>query len=191
MKKKYIIMALLLLTINIEGREEGVYFLWESHWGPPYIVAPINEKIGPLQVVYIDGEGKIHQDIPVVILVDPEIVNIIIEKIAGKTYVCLIFQEVTTNLVLVPRLTGAPPAMEIFVYPNPWKSKYGKGIIFKGLPVNARIRIFNIAGEEITELYVSGEEAFWIIPEELASGVYIALITNKGYKAIRKIGIIK
>jgi len=192
-----IVLGVVLFSINtIEGRKEGVYFVWE--WGQPCIVvAPINEKIGPLQVVYIDGEGTIHQDFPFVIIVDPApaIVDIIIEKIAGKNYVYLSFRGIATNLVLTPRLTGVPPVGGVFVYPNPWKKRQGGGIVFKGFPRGSVIRIFNIAGEQIIELYPSpnDDELYWPVPETLASGVYIYLITNdNGDKIVTgKIGIIK
>jgi len=198
MKKKLIVALLLLLIINIEGREkevceEGVYFLWK--WpGYGHIEALLREEVGPFQIVYVDREGNIHYKGFLFVILVPEGVNIRIEKTQEGVYVYFTSQKII-SFSLDPELTRVPPAREIFVFPNPWKKKDGKqGVIFKGLPKNATVEIFNVAGERIAKFHTSAtdDEAFWVIPEKLASGVYIYLITgNEGGKTIGKLAIIK
>jgi len=86
----------------------------------------------------------------------------------------------------------------IIVYPNPYKpgdsAGYGgDSIIFANLTASAKIEIFNIAGELVKTInHSGGNEEKWLSPDELASGVYIYLITNpQGEKKPGKFAIIK
>jgi hypothetical protein len=93
---------------------------------------------------------------------------------------------------------------DVIVWPNPYRLDKHKscGINFGGysdrarnLTVDAKIRIFNIKGELVKEdesLRPNGHWQ-WMNPEnEVASGVYIYLITNQaGNKHIGKLAIIK
>lgn len=76
------------------------------------------------------------------------------------------------------------------VYPNPFKpydgndetGNYSRGIIFDQLTENAAIKIFNLAGELVNELSGTGEirwDARNKEGKEVASGVYIYLVTDK------------
>ncbi|MCS7227608.1 MAG: T9SS type A sorting domain-containing protein [Endomicrobia bacterium] len=83
----------------------------------------------------------------------------------------------------------------VVVYPNPFRPEYGINYVtFKGLTSDAKIRVYNIAGELITEFdnKDNDDEEKWVIPQKLASGVYIYLITDKeGNKKIGRMAIIK
>ena len=83
----------------------------------------------------------------------------------------------------------------VFAYPNPCRIYKGdRQITFKKLTGQANIKLFNIAGELVKEIeHTNGTDAeVWTNPGEIASGVYIYLITNdRGQKAIGKLGIIK
>ncbi len=87
------------------------------------------------------------------------------------------------------------------VYPNPYKPNSGLGhskIIFDNLTENAKIKMFNIAGELVTTIEeedTDGREEWEATNdnnEKLASGIYIYVISNdKGNKKTGKIAIIK
>lgn len=86
--------------------------------------------------------------------------------------------------------------IDVIVYPNPFilhKHRFF-GITFKNLTDQATIKIFNINGEMIKEIeHTQGTEEVWMIKaNQIASGVYIYLITNdQNQKAVGKIGIVK
>ncbi|MEW6104718.1 MAG: right-handed parallel beta-helix repeat-containing protein [bacterium] len=93
---------------------------------------------------------------------------------------------------------GLSPALlkeVIFVFPNPCRISQSNIITFKKLTPQATIRIFNIAREEIAKIEHNNgtDEERWIMPNSLASGVYLYLITNnqKDTPVKGKIGIIK
>jgi len=99
----------------------------------------------------------------------------------------------------------APNLENVIVYPNPFKPTDGKsktgtwdqGIFFGNLTKGAEIKIFTISGDfvhsfEKTDSY-SGRYQ-WEVGDNLASGIYIYLITNpddKTDKASGKFAIIK
>ncbi|MFH1962654.1 MAG: cohesin domain-containing protein [bacterium] len=90
--------------------------------------------------------------------------------------------EIITNLdFLLPE--------DITVYPNPCMVSQGQTtIFFSNLPPKSRIRIYTIAGELIKTIE---NDNLWN-PEEVASGVYIYIITNDdGLSERGKIGVIK
>jgi hypothetical protein len=80
------------------------------------------------------------------------------------------------------------------VYPNPYKPNsgtiydnnpiVGEGIIFSGLTQKAKIQIFNIAGELVTEFEEEDGDGIYVWDtrnkngDKVASGVYIYFITN-------------
>jgi hypothetical protein len=92
-----------------------------------------------------------------------------------------------------------PPAASINlenvkVYPNPYKPNSGSiydnnpivgdGIIFSGLTHKAKVQIFNIAGELVTEFEEEDGDGIYVWDtrnkngDKVASGVYIYFITN-------------
>jgi len=106
------------------------------------------------------------------------------------------------------QLVPAIDLNNITVYPNPYKSgdsrfgdtSLGAGIVFSGLTANANVRIFNIAGELISELEETdgNGNCLWDIKNKkgnkVASGIYIYYITNpedNSQKSKGKFAIIK
>ncbi|MEK7814207.1 MAG: T9SS type A sorting domain-containing protein, partial [Candidatus Desantisbacteria bacterium] len=85
----------------------------------------------------------------------------------------------------------------ICVFPNPFISNESSKITFKGLTENIEIRIFNITGEMVKQVRVSGQNEWqWDVRnndnEEAASGIYIYLIEyENGAKVKGKIGVIR
>ncbi|MFH1562645.1 MAG: PEGA domain-containing protein, partial [Nitrospirota bacterium] len=99
-----------------------------------------------------------------------------------------------TLLGISGKLLFAPNLTNVFAYPNPCRVYKGNKITFKKLTAQANIKIFNIVGELVKEIeHTNGTDAeVWTNPGEVASGVYIYLITNDmGQKIIGKLGIIK
>lgn len=97
----------------------------------------------------------------------------------------------------------------VIAYPNPYypgsgslfdNSVKGQGVVFSGLTSRAKIRIFTISGQFVRELEVSNTNGtvLWDTrndnDENVASGVYIYLVTNpdeSSQKAKGKIAIIR
>ncbi len=85
----------------------------------------------------------------------------------------------------------------LVVYPNPFKPSRGDECIhFEGLPLNSRIRIYDISGSLIRE--VENQQAIWQwnvedkYGQKVDSGIYIYIITTEeGLKKIGKIGVIR
>jgi hypothetical protein len=85
------------------------------------------------------------------------------------------------------------------VYPNPYKPNsgtiydnnpiVGEGIIFSGLTQKAKVQIFNIAGELVTEFEEEDGDGIYVWDtrnkngDKVASGVYIYFITNPDDKS--------
>jgi len=85
------------------------------------------------------------------------------------------------------------------VYPNPYKPNsgtiydnnpiVGDGIIFSGLTQKAKVQIFNIAGELVTEFEEDDGDGIYVWDtrnkngDKVASGVYIYFITNPDDKS--------
>lgn len=94
----------------------------------------------------------------------------------------------------VPGSSFRSTLRNVIVFPNPYRPGsgtiydnpplFGKGIVFSGLTAKADIKIFNIAGELISELHKTGQYGRYLWDtrnekgKEIASGVYIYLITN-------------
>ena len=86
-----------------------------------------------------------------------------------------------------------------YCYPNPYlPSQHRRGITFAGLTADARIQIFNIAGELVYDsgmVTTSGTLPWFAVNQSdkpVASGIYIYLITNnQGQKKTGKVGVIK
>lgn len=78
----------------------------------------------------------------------------------------------------------------VVVYPNPVIGR--ERVIFEGIPQNARIRIYTLAGEFIEELRIDKVRgmAYWE-PKDRASGLYLAVVTFKGERRIEKIAVVK
>ena len=106
-----------------------------------------------------------------------------------------------TTYRLFVSLYSSENLSELIVYPNPYKPNSGLGhtnIIFDNLTENAKIRVFNIAGELVrtmTEDDTDGRYEWNATNdgnERLASGVYIYLITdNSGHKKTGKLAVIR
>ena len=85
----------------------------------------------------------------------------------------------------------------VFAYPNLCRVYRGeRKITFSQMTDQATIQIFNVAGELIATLEEPAGDGDgkceWEVPEKLATGVYIYLITNnQNQKAVGKIGIVK
>ena len=95
-----------------------------------------------------------------------------------------------TNEVISKIIKVAPSLINVRVYPNPFKpydgkadtGDYGTGIIFDNLTEDCTLKIFNLAGELVRELNGTGKvqwDAKNSSGKEVASGVYIYLITDK------------
>ena len=108
----------------------------------------------------------------------------------------------TTNEVVSSIIRFSPDLLNVRVYPNPYKLYDGnadtgdsRGIIFDQLTQDATIRIFNIAGELVRELSGTGKiswDARNSSGKEVASGVYIYLVTGKNCKnATGKVAIVR
>ncbi|MEW6680386.1 MAG: hypothetical protein AB1297_05130, partial [bacterium] len=99
---------------------------------------------------------------------------------------------------IIPATYTAINLKNVIIFPNPYRlSKHRSyGINFRHLTEYATIRIFNIKGELVKRIEVYPQDGgfyIWRNPEnELASGVYIYIITNPdGDKCAGKLGIIK
>ena len=110
----------------------------------------------------------------------------------------------TTNHFTIFGLFGsaAPDLDSVIVYPNPFKPNDKvpetgdcRGIIFDQLTENATLKIFNLAGELVYEKSGITGKVQWNAKnesgKEVASGVYIYLITDSGKKASGKLVIIR
>ena len=88
---------------------------------------------------------------------------------------------------------------DVYVYPNPLKpgdpdygSVPGGGIMVGNLTEKADIRIFSIAGELVDEISHSGGNSLrWAKADDLASGVYIMVITSGGDTETVKFAVVK
>ncbi|GEM_PF-4749985 len=87
----------------------------------------------------------------------------------------------------------------VFIYPSPYKpgddlygDVEGGGIMFGGLPDNADIRVFNIAGELVDEFTHRGGTSYrWEDAENMASGVYILVVNYEGDSKTEKFAVVK
>ncbi len=107
----------------------------------------------------------------------------------------IVYGTITHLSYIAPAGKGcADNLIEVFVYPNPCRVYLGQQLHFKRLTSQCTIKIFNIAGELVKEIdHTNGtDEEVWTNPNEVASGVYLYLITNNhSQKAVGKLGIIK
>jgi len=97
---------------------------------------------------------------------------------------------------IVPLTSFPTDLTKAYCYPNPYiTSKHTQqGITFAELTKDVRIRIFTIAGELVYDsgmLHLSESNYHWK-PQDIASGIYLYLITNSnGQKKTGKVGIIR
>ena len=86
-----------------------------------------------------------------------------------------------------------PDLNKAYCYPNPFRPSKGHNkITWTFLPSDIRIRVFNIAGELVKDEEASTPGYYeWHDATNLASGIYIYLITSGKEKATGKIGIVK
>jgi thermitase len=111
---------------------------------------------------------------------------------------------ITTGSLSIFVLSGTPTypvrIIEPTVYPNPYIAEKHRFIIFgdptdveKRLTRYGTIKIYNIAGELVKELFVKPEDCGikrWREPK-IASGIYIYLIKGEDSVAVGKIGIVR
>ena len=100
---------------------------------------------------------------------------------------------------MIPPVGASVNLENVKVYPNPYKPNsgtiydnnpiVGEGIIFSGLTQKAKVQIFNIAGELVTEFEEEDGDGIYVWDtrnkngEKVASGVYIYFITNPDDKS--------
>ncbi len=133
------------------------------------------------KIVSSDGKVSVTQSVGSI--------NLGSEKITGGDY------EVVGNVGGQTGISVGPSVNldNVKVYPNPYKPgsgtiydnpSFGEGIVFSGLTANAKIKIYNIAGELVTELDVTTNDGKYLWNtrnfngQKVASGVYIYFITN-------------
>lgn len=96
---------------------------------------------------------------------------------------------------LISFLAPADNINNVIIYPNPFRPSIGHTeITFLRLPADVTIRIYNLAGEFIREFPVPDQgQIIWDGTnnhgEQVASGVYCALLKSNGAKKIYKIAI--
>lgn len=144
------------------------------------IVDNYNLPVATLKIYRLDENLEEWIELPSVV-VEPE--KMVKTKINHLSVFALIGKRAPVNLD------------NVYVYPNPYKPDYGINYItFANLTSDAKIKIFNIAGELVDSFdNKNGDtEERWELPKDIASGVYIYLVTDKnGNKKIGKFAIIK
>lgn len=105
--------------------------------------------------------------------------------------------RVAAGALLVALIAG-PLAAQPYAYPVPFVAQRGDSeIIFKDLPGAGRIRIFTIAGDEVTSLPLApGQDQYsWSVTnsagEKLATAVYLYQIEGNGQKTTGKLIVIR
>ncbi|MFH1784303.1 MAG: glycoside hydrolase TIM-barrel-like domain-containing protein [bacterium] len=106
--------------------------------------------------------------------------------------------DITKTTSSEPQEQSPEDFSQVIVYPNPWKPTSGSGsIIFKTLPGDTDIYIYNIVGEKVYEQENIADSNFnWNTNNDsgnkVVSGIYIYLLKDdKGHKKSGKIGIIR
>jgi len=81
---------------------------------------------------------------------------------------------------------------EIIIYPNPFIVNRHQVITFDSLPINALVKIYTLEGKLITEFKSNNTfaGARWT-PGNLATGVYLAVVSTDGKSKIAKFAIIR
>jgi hypothetical protein len=91
-------------------------------------------------------------------------------------------------------LEDAAPLSKVEAFPNPLFLRDGGGrVYFRGLPLDATVHIYNVAGEEVRSLKNTD---FWdgknSQGELVASGVYLFLVANSnGERSTGKLAVIR
>ena len=134
------------------------------------------------KIVSSDGNTSVTQSVGSI--------NLGSSKIAGGDYEVI---SVGAGSGIVSSAGPSADLDNVKVYPNPYKPgsgtiydnpSFGEGIVFSGLTANAKIKIYNIAGELVTELDVTTNDGKYLWNtrnfngQKVASGVYIYFITN-------------
>jgi len=134
------------------------------------------------KIVSSDGNTSVTQSVGSI--------NLGSSKIAGGDYEVI---SVGAGSGIVSSAGPSADLDNVKVYPNPYKPgsgtiydnpSFGEGIVFSGLTTNAKIKIYNIAGELVTELDVTTNDGKYLWNtrnfngQKVASGVYIYFITN-------------
>ncbi|MBV9079555.1 MAG: hypothetical protein JO102_00385, partial [Elusimicrobia bacterium] len=103
----------------------------------------------------------------------------------------------TPHLTLFQAMQVAPSssASRVLAYPNPARPAIGHtSIAFTQIPPGSRVRLFNIAGEEIRDIDADNVgAAYWDLRnadhKDAASGVYFAVIDGSGGKQVIKVAV--
>ena len=83
------------------------------------------------------------------------------------------------------------------VYPNPWRVDQHQGIpmTFDQLPPNSTVKIFTISAHWVKTLSTSGSRATWDLTnhsgQNVASGIYLYLVSSNGQTTRGKIAVIR
>ncbi|MBN2620481.1 T9SS type A sorting domain-containing protein [candidate division WOR-3 bacterium] len=80
----------------------------------------------------------------------------------------------------------------ILIYPNP--AVASPVVKIKNLPADAHVRIFSITGRMLAEDLIPDDvfrEVVWTIPEDVASGLYFAVVTTSHGSRVCKFAIVK
>ena len=97
------------------------------------------------------------------------------------------------------RLVQMQPAVDlknVLVYPNPYRgidSTLGEGVVFAGLTANAKLKIFNVAGELVYDAIETGGDGrlIWDTKNKtngkVASGTYVYFISDLAANGLKKI----
>ncbi len=119
---------------------------------------------------------------------------------AARNVVVADLRHFSQYAIRVSTDTGAVGG-EIVAYPNPWKSTYAsRRIVFANVPtgVPVRLRIFTINGEKVADQELTlgvNQRLEWDLcndsGKEVASGIYVYVLTCNGVEKISKLAIIR
>jgi hypothetical protein len=121
------------------------------------------------------------------------------------------FNHLLTDTASSPQLPLAQPGTSndpsgLVVYPNPYQpgstgpygdTTAGRGVVFDHLARGAEIRIFSLAGDQVADARVADESGRYVWDarntggQEVASGVYVYLVTANGGKKSGKLAILR
>ncbi|MCL1826903.1 MAG: T9SS type A sorting domain-containing protein [Candidatus Cloacimonetes bacterium] len=141
------------------------------------------EKTGTITLFQPTEFGKIYTiDLPDAVGID----NLAWNFALGNAYRSAVWRDATTNKY-VTRDTFVKG--ENYVYPSPWIQRYHSDLkfhIMTSVSTTVEVSIYNVAGQlvaearDTTEAYVWDKNKFIFDPSKWASGVYFAVIKDKG-----------
>jgi hypothetical protein len=98
----------------------------------------------------------------------------------------IIFAELNTSFCILTIRTYSKSVQEIIVYPNPYKAGYDAagnklkfdGIVFTNVPLGTQIKIYDLLGRCVEELFEEKGECRWSL-QDIGSGIYF-YVAKKG-----------